>query len=87
MAMNIKNPLAEKLARRVAAVSGESMTRAVIVALEERLERLEGRKRAPDLYEEIMLIAHRCQSQPDIDSRSADEIIGYDEYGSFGHDH
>lgn len=39
MAMNIKNPEAERLAREVALLNGETITRAIIVALEERLER------------------------------------------------
>lgn len=37
--MNIKNPEAERLAREVALLNGETITRAIIVALEERLER------------------------------------------------
>ena len=40
MALNIKDPVAEKLAAEVAALSGESKTRAVRVALEERRARL-----------------------------------------------
>lgn len=39
MAMNIKNPEAERLARELALLNGETITRAIIVALEERLER------------------------------------------------
>jgi antitoxin VapB len=39
MAMNIKNPEAERLARKLAQLNGESITTAIIVALEERLER------------------------------------------------
>lgn len=31
--------------------------------------------------EEIIAIAARCRALPDYDSRSADEIIGYDEAG------
>jgi antitoxin VapB len=37
--MNIKNPKAERLARELARRNGESITTAVVVALEERLER------------------------------------------------
>ena len=40
MALNIKDPVAEKLAAEVAALAGESKTRAVRVALEERRARL-----------------------------------------------
>jgi antitoxin VapB len=40
MALNIKNRETEKLAAEVAAMAGESKTRAVRVALEERKRRL-----------------------------------------------
>jgi antitoxin VapB len=40
MALNIKDPEAERLATEVAAMTGETKTRAVRVALEERRERL-----------------------------------------------
>jgi antitoxin VapB len=41
MAMNIKNPEAERLARELAKRTGESLTVAVTVALRERLDRQE----------------------------------------------
>jgi antitoxin VapB len=41
MALNIKDPVTEKLATDVAARTGETKTRAVRVALEERLARLD----------------------------------------------
>ena len=40
MALNIKDPRAERLAAEVAAMTGESKTRAIRVALEERRQRL-----------------------------------------------
>lgn len=79
MALSIRNPRADKLARQVAAESGESLTEAIIHALEERLQRLKGRRRPMEVAEEIMTISHRCRTLPDIDQRSADEIMGYDE--------
>jgi antitoxin VapB len=83
MAISIKNDRAEKLARQVAAETGESLTEAVIHSLEERLERLKGRRSAPDLAEKLMAIGRRCSSLPDLDTRSADEILGYDDQGAF----
>lgn len=41
MAVNIKNPEAERLARELAARTGENLTTAVTTALRERLERLQ----------------------------------------------
>lgn len=40
MALNIKDPETERLAAEVAAITGESKTRAVKVALQERKQRL-----------------------------------------------
>ena len=81
MALSIRNPKAEELAREVAAESGESLTQAIIHALEERLERLKGRRKTTDVAEEIMKISFRCRMLREKDQRSPDEILGYDERG------
>lgn len=78
MALNIKNPATEKLAREVAAQTGEGLTEAIQRSLEERLERVKGRRWAPDLFETLLGISQRCKSLPDLDVRNADEILGYD---------
>jgi antitoxin VapB len=83
MALSIKNDTAERLARQVASETGESLTDAIIHSLEERLEGLKGRRSAPDLFETLMTISRRCSSLPDLDTRSANEILGYDEIGAF----
>ena len=83
MALSIKNEAAERLARQVAAETGESLTEAIANALEERLERLKGRRSAPELVETLMTISRRCSSLPDLDRRDAAEILGYDEIGAF----
>ena len=38
---------------------------------------------SPDLEEILMAISRRCSSLPDLDTRSAEEIVGYDEKGTF----
>ena len=81
MALSIRNPAAEQLAREVAAETGENVTQAVIQALAERLERLRGTRQIPDLVTEIMKISQRCNALPDIDTRPADRILGYDADG------
>lgn len=83
MAVNIKNERTERLARAVADETGESLTGAITQALEERLERLHGRKQAPDLIDRLREISRRCASLPDLERRSADEILGYGERGLF----
>lgn len=77
MAISLKNDRAEKLARQVAAEAGENLTEAVIRSLEERLERLKGRRSAPDLVDTLMAISQRCSALPDLDTREPDEILGY----------
>ncbi len=83
MALSIKNPQAEKLAREVAAESGESLTQALIHALEEHLERLRGKRTVSDTFEEIMAISRRCSELPDLDPRSPEKILGYGKNGTF----
>lgn len=81
MPLSIRNETAEKLARTVAGETGESLTKAIIIALEERLERLRGRKSPLDLKSRIMTISARCRRIPDQDQRSPEEILGYGQHG------
>lgn len=81
MAISIKNPLAEKLARDLADESGESITQAIIHSLEERLERLRGKRKSTSIEEEIIQISERCRALPDLDDRSPDEILEYNKHG------
>jgi antitoxin VapB len=82
MGLSIRNEKAERLAREVAAISGENITQAIVHALEERLERLRGRRTTIDLADEIMTISKRCRSLPDKDPRSPEEILGYGTSGA-----
>ena len=81
MALSLKDPEVDRLAREVAARTGETLTAAVAAALRERLARLKGRRRRRPLREELREIARRCAALPTLDHRSADEIVGYDERG------
>jgi antitoxin VapB len=81
MALNIKHPHADRLARELAEVTGESLTEAVIVALRERLERHRGRKADRMVREEVRRIQQRVAALPRQDTRSDDELLGYDEAG------
>ena len=76
MALSIKHPEADRLARELAARTGEGITEAIITALRERLERT---RRADDLglAEEILRIGRECAALPERDARTADEILGY----------
>ncbi len=69
------------MARELAEAQGVSITEAVLNALQNELRRETGRSRSPSLGEELRSISQRCAALPDLDTRSADEIIGYDEHG------
>jgi antitoxin VapB len=83
MALNIRDPEAQRLARELADATGETMTSAVIKALRERLERLRTRQTIGHAERAARLMAHgkRFAALPVLDARSPDEIIGYDEIG------
>ena len=81
MPFSIKHPEADRLARKLAAATGESLTEAVTNALKERLERVVAAKKRRSLADELDQIAKRCARLPVRDARSADEILGYDEQG------
>lgn len=86
MALNIRNPEADRLAERVALLAGETKTAAVVQALRERLERLEREHAArdrtrPRLADRLDEIARHSAQLPVLDPRPADEILGYDDNG------
>jgi antitoxin VapB len=81
MALSFKDPEADRLAREVAARTGETLTTAVVVALRERLARLRGRPKGRRLRDDLREIGERCATLPSMDQRSADEILGYDDHG------
>ena len=81
MALNIKDPKTEQTVCELARATGETLTVAVRRAAEERLQRVRQAQSARRLAEEIMEIGRHCAALPDFDTRSADEILGYDEDG------
>jgi len=81
MPLNIKNPPTEQAVRELAALTGESVTTAVRRAAEERLSRLRRTGLGGGLAAELVAIGQRCAALPDLDRRTPDEILGYDEHG------
>lgn len=81
MALSIKNEEADRLARELVQLTGESLTEAVILALRERLERKRAANDNRPLSERLMELGRRFSSLPVLDDRTADEILGYDENG------
>ncbi len=82
MALSLKDPETDSLARQVASLTGETLTEAVRTSLSERLkrERLK-RGRPANLADELEAIVARSDGDPVLDSRSPDQILGYDENG------
>jgi antitoxin VapB len=83
MALSIRDPDTDRLARELARLTGETMTSAIRVALEQRLER-EKRRRQAEIdrrRKAVDAIVERFSTLPVLDDRSEEEILGYDEHG------
>jgi antitoxin VapB len=80
MALSIKDPEADRLAREVAKATGETLTAAIVQSLRERLQRIR-RPRGPRLADELLAIGTRCAKLPLHDRRPAEQILGFDEHG------
>ena len=81
MPISIKSLETERLARELASRTGESLTGAIQKSLEERLERLKQQRRSPLLSTQLEDVLRRVDQLPILDSRTPDEIVGYDEHG------
>jgi antitoxin VapB len=81
--MNVKDRETQRLALQIAKVTGESFTEAIRRSLQERLQRLRLRRnsRARIMRDQIDEILRRVDALPELDSRTEDEILGYDDRG------
>ncbi|HEX4980306.1 MAG TPA: type II toxin-antitoxin system VapB family antitoxin [Ilumatobacteraceae bacterium] len=79
MALSIKSDEADRLARELAAVTGESITVAVTEAIRMRLATQRRARRG--LARRLMAISEASSRLPRLDDRTDDEILGYDEDG------
>jgi antitoxin VapB len=59
MSLNIKNDETHRLVRELAALTGESLTTAITLAVQERLERLQQNKRG-NLSDRLLKIGKDC---------------------------
>ncbi len=78
--LKIENPEADELARTLAAKTGRSVADVVTDALRAQL-RQEGASPEIRLVDELMKIGRHCAALPDLDSRSENEILGYNDRG------
>jgi len=81
MALHIKDPNADRLARKLAEQTGETLTETVIKALEERLARQGVEDDREKRFQRIMAIVTEVSKLPVLDDRPADELLGYNDIG------
>ena len=82
MSLNIKNATTVALADELARRQGISKTAAIHQALSERLHRLGyGEAEQERLLTDLRPISERVARLPELDDRTDQEIIGYDEHG------
>lgn len=80
MTLNIKAPEAHRLARQLAELTGETMTRAVTQALRERLDRLTLTRATTLTVADLLAIGRRCSAR--IKGQPVDHgALLYDERG------
>ncbi|MCU0754409.1 MAG: type II toxin-antitoxin system VapB family antitoxin [Xanthomonadales bacterium] len=79
MSISIKDPETDARIRELASMTGESITTAVRVAIEQRLQRESGRRRAGVA---TGLLALSLTNATRLTPASADAVIDYDDIGA-----
>lgn len=80
MSLNIKNEETHRRAKRLAHLTGETMTEAVDRAVVERLERVSRIRNRERRVKRLLQIGRECAALPVLDERSPEEML-YDEHG------
>ncbi|MFP5377917.1 MAG: type II toxin-antitoxin system VapB family antitoxin [Acidimicrobiia bacterium] len=80
MALSIENDEADRLARELAATTGETLTEAVVAALRERLAGERARQGA-SAANRLRRLAAEVAEPERLDDRPPEAIVGYDEHG------
>jgi antitoxin VapB len=85
MALNIKSDKADRLARKLADRTGESITQAVIHAIEARLASLDFRDADEQAQEDAALdeIIAQLKTLAERDLGTDEDLLGYDESGAW----
>lgn len=81
MALNIKSPETERVVRDLAKRTGLSITKAVHQAALDKLQAIDADKEARKAA--MRAIIERSRALPNLDPRTDDEILGYNDKGTF----
>ena len=81
--MHINNPEVERKVRSLAETLGTTLTEAIDISVSKELRRSLPVKSDPRLMRDLGKILDRIDRLPLLDTRSADEILGYTENGTF----
>lgn len=81
VALNIKDVETDRLARELAAATGESITVAARRAFEERLQRVRARATVHPAQHQLDELVRRGRVRGVKDTRTAENILGYDQDG------
>jgi antitoxin VapB len=80
--LNIKDPDVHELAMELARQTRQSLTQAVKESLRESLaRRRSGPAESRRVVERVMRIGRNIAALPELDSRTPDEILGYNDFG------
>ena len=83
VSISIRDSEAERLAREMAECRGVTNTQVATEALKDKYQKEPDEKPKNLLVKEIMEIAHRCGRRRILDHPSEDEILGYNDFGTF----
>jgi antitoxin VapB len=81
MAFHISNDRVDQNVRRLAALTGQSITDAINSAVVEKLRKLEPRRPDPNYVDDLMRMADEIGKHLRPGIKSTDDLIGYDERG------
>lgn len=82
MALNIKDPETDRLARELASPTGQPVTTAVREAIVDKLESTRARAASSPRRRELLdQVAARGRARPMLNDLTEDEILGDDEHG------
>jgi antitoxin VapB len=81
MAFHVSSERVDQNVRRLATLTGQSLTDAIDSAVVDKLRRLEPRKPDPNYVEDLMRMADEIGKHLRPGLKSTDDLIGYDEHG------